>query len=294
MAKKVKATHDGKLSIGDFVINCSVLEGERRVVSEGSLSKAFGIKGGGAHWRRKKLAGDTSAVLPGYLSAGYLKPFITKELQNKLSSAVDYETSKGAKATGVDATVLPEICDVYIKAKESGILNASQMAVAEKAYILLKGFATIGIIALVDEATGYQEVRDKNELQKILKAYISEELLPWTKRFPDEFYKEMFRLNKWDFNPVSVKRPSVIGTWTNKLIYKQLPKGVLKELKTNTPRDSKGRTKHRFHQLLTDEIGNPHLEKQLVSVITLMNVSSDWDDFQRLFAKKYGQQVLDI
>jgi hypothetical protein len=48
-------------------------------------------------------------------------------------------------------------------------------------------FARVGIIALVDEATGYQEVRDHEALQEILKRYISEELLVWVRTFPMEF-----------------------------------------------------------------------------------------------------------
>ena len=110
------------------------------------------------------------------------------------------------------------------------------MHIAERSKQLVRGFATIGIIALIDEATGYQYTREKDELQKILKAYISAELLPWQKRFPDVFYKELFRLNGWNFTIQDIKkRPGVIGTWTNRLIYEQLPKGVLEELKAKVP-----------------------------------------------------------
>jgi hypothetical protein len=59
---------------------------------------------------------------------------------------------------------------------------------------LLRAFATVGIIALVDEATGYQEVRKRNELQQILEAYLKDEFAPWTKKFPDEYYKHLLRL----------------------------------------------------------------------------------------------------
>ena len=89
---------------------------------------------------------------------------------------------------------------MFIDALEAGKLKTSQIHIAEQSKILVRGFATVGIIALVDEATGYQYKREKDELQKILKAYIiAEELLPWQKRFPDEFYKEIFRLNGWDY-----------------------------------------------------------------------------------------------
>jgi hypothetical protein len=90
------------------------------------------------------------------------------------------------------------------------------------------------------------------------------------------------------------KRPGVIGTWTNKLIYKQLPDGVLKELREKTPKDDKGNRKHRFHQLLTDDVGNPHLSSQITAVVTLMRASTKWRDFERLFARAFGQQELEF
>lgn len=164
--------------------------------------------------------------------------------------------------TGADATVLPEICDVYIQSEKSGIQNENVKRAAEVAYILIKGFAKVGIIALVDEANGYQYDRERYEFQKILKEYINDELLPWQKRFPDEYYKEIFRLNGWDFTVNGIKnRPSVIGTWTNNLIYKQLPEGVLDELKENTPKSDTGNYTARIHQCLTLNVGEPNLEK---------------------------------
>jgi hypothetical protein len=160
--------------------------------------------------------------------------------------------------------------------------------------ILVRGLAHIGIISLVDEATGYQYTREKDELQKILKAYIAEELLPWQKTFPDIYYREIFRLNGWGFTVPSIKkRPGVVGTWTNKIVYEQLPKGVLKELKDNTPKSSSGNYTARFFQSLTPDIGNPHLQNQSNSVITLMQVLDNWKNFiiqfNKLVDRRKGQ-----
>ena len=40
----------------------------------------------------------------------------------------------------------------------------------------MRGFAQVGIAALVDEATGYQEVRDRKALQAILDAFLVKNL----------------------------------------------------------------------------------------------------------------------
>ncbi|WP_420573037.1 P63C domain-containing protein [Kordia sp.] len=296
MAKKLKATHQGELDLNGFELTCAVLDDEdrTRVFSERTIANAFGIKGGGAYWKKKK---EGSAVLPEYLSASYLKPFISKELKEEFENAYSYRSLSGVDSNGVDVTVLPEICDVYIQARNSGKDSANLVNAAEIAYALMKGFATVGIVALVDEATGYQYDREKDELQKILQKYISQELLPWQKRFPDIFYKELFRLNGWDFTVNGIKkRPGVIGTWTKKLVYEQLPKGVLEELEKNVPKSETGNKTARFHQLLTDDIGNPHLTAQINQIVTLFQLSDNmkhmWEQFEKLKHRQSGQLAL--
>ena len=163
---------------------------------------------------------------------------------------VPYLDKNNREKEGYKADILPLVADLYLRARQAGILTTNQIDTAQKAEILIRSLARIGITALVDEATGYQYERERNELQKILKAFISEELLKWEKRFPDDFYKEIFRLNGWDFTVSGIKkRPSIIGKWTNTLIYNELSVGVLQELKENTPKHA------RYHQRLTLDIG---------------------------------------
>lgn len=294
MEKKHKATHQGDLDLNGFILSCAVLDDENktRVFSERTIATAFGIKGGGAYWEKKKKG---SAVLPEYISASYLKPFISKELEQKFDSAFLYSSKANSDSNGIEVTVLPDICDVYIQAKNSGNTNPNILKAADIAYTLIKGFAKVGIIALVDEATGYQFDREKDELRKILKKYISAELLPWEKRFPDEFYREIFRLNNWYFTVPEINkasRPGIIGTWTKKYIYSVLPKGVLEALLNKSERNEKGKLKSKLHQRLTREEGIEHLNKQIVSVVTLMNVSDNWKQFDKIWNKKFGQQQL--
>ncbi len=112
--------------------------------------------------------------------------------------------------------------------------------------------------------------------------------------FPDIFYKELFRLNGWDFNVNGIKkRPGVIGTWTKKLIYEELPNGVLEELEKNTPKSLKGNKTARLHQSLTIDIGNPHLKEQINKCITLFQLSDSmehmWYNFQKIKDRQKGQ-----
>lgn len=278
----------GTLVIGEAALPCAVLDDGTRVLSERGVTDALGGKRGGSHWRRQKMASPENANLPVYLSANNLGPYIPPSLRMALTSPIKYRpvSGSGSGAKGVNAILLPEICEVLLKARRMGGLLPSQEHLAAQAEILLAGLANVGIIALVDEATGYQEVRARDELHKILEAYIAKELLPWAKRFPDEFYKEMFRLRGLPYDPGTVKRPSYIGKLTNKIVYEKLPPGVLDELREQNPAVG-GRRKYKHHQLLTEEVGNPHLEKHLVGVIALMRAADNWAGFERLLERVY-------
>ncbi len=288
-----KATYTGILKIGDFEIRAYNLNTGERVLAREGFLRVMGRTGKPKYKEDLTDGGENQVFkLPLFLSANNLKPFINSELITS-SQPIIFELPGGRMAYGYKAEILPSVCYVFIDAEKNAALNNSQIAIAKRCEILVRGFATIGIIALVDEATGYQFDREKDELQKILKAYISEELLAWGKRFPDEFYREIFRLNNWSFTPSQItSRPGIIGTWTKKYIYSVLPKGVLQALLDKTERNDKGKLKTHLHRHLTREQGIEHLNKQIISTVTLMNISDSWKQFEKVWNKKFGQQEL--
>ncbi|HEY0979063.1 MAG TPA: P63C domain-containing protein [Flavobacteriales bacterium] len=127
----------------------------------------------------------------------------------------------------------------------------------------------------------------------MLKGFISEELLPWVKTFPNEFYKQLFRLRGWPYDPVSVKRPSYVGKLTNALVYDRLSPEITKALKAKTPKSKAGNYTARFFQSLTKDVGYETLRGHLQQVIILMKISPNWTTFQRNFARAFevGQQA---
>jgi hypothetical protein len=284
MKQLPKATHQGKLPILGFPINCAVVfvDGEPvRVLVERSVANAFGIKGSGAYWQGRK-RGDVSSMLPEYISAKYLEPFVSKELREKLANHIEYIGLNGKIARGLEATILPDVCDVWIRAKQASALPKSQEKIAENAYVLMKGFANVGIIALVDEATNFQEIRDKLALQQILDKYLLKDHAKWAKRFPDEFYMEMFHLKRWQWKGMRVNRPSVVGRYTNDLVYERLAPGILVELKKLNPPNEEGQRKSKHHQWLTSDIGHPALQQHIAILIALMkNYPNNWGAFYR-------------
>lgn len=268
------ATHDGNIKLGDLMIECAVLEDGRRVISERAMTRAFGGKRGGSHWTRTKEGGPN---LPVYLSAKNFAPFISKDLANALDKPIRYRTPTGALANGLDAQLLPEVCNVFLKARDNDQLHPKQIPLSKQADIIMRGLATVGIIALIDEATGYQRERAVDALALILEKFIAKELRPWVKTFPDEFYEELYRLRGLDFPNDTMKKPSYFGHLTNDIIYRRLAPGVLNELKRLTPKAATGRHKHHLHRRLSGDIGNPKLAAHLDSVITVMKLTDDND-----------------
>jgi hypothetical protein len=284
--RELRATHSGNLKIGSTSISCAVLNDGRRVLVERSMATALGKKGGGAYWEKKK-RGETGILPPEYISAKNLQPYISEELRQKFENPISYIDKQNRLKNGLEATILSDICHVWIAARDAGALTELQKETAKRAYMLMRGFATVGITALVDEATGFQEVRDRQALQEILERYISGHLLDWAKKFPDEFYRELFRLKNWQWKGMSVNRPIYVGKLTNDIVYSRLAPGVLCELRRKTPRDEKGFTKHRYHQWLTDDVGNPALANHLHAVIALMKASSTWQGFIRALQRAF-------
>ncbi len=274
----LKATHEGKIIIGENELGVAVLEDGTRVLTQSAVFKAFG------RTKRGRMKDDIRVPnMPAFIDANNVQPYINQDLKAVLN-IITYISKNGNESTGYDANILPLMCKMYLDARQDKVLKTPQLPLARASEILLLGLSKIGITALVDEATGYQYEREKDALQIILKAYINEELLKWQKMFPDTFYFEIFRLNKWDYTVNGInKRPGVIGKWTKELIYKQLPKGVLEELKSKTPKSESGNYTARFFQSLTPDIGHPALTAQIYKVIGIMNISNTWDEFKNSF-----------
>jgi hypothetical protein len=242
------------------------------------MTKSIGMRGRGSGIER-------------ILRQPAIRKHIDEELKEAIEQPLQYLPSKTSTVptVGYEATVLLKLAEAVLRARDARDLKTEQeFRYAMAAETLVRAFAAVGIIALVDEATGYQEQRDKDELGRILAAYIAPELIPWAKRFPDEFYKQLFRLREWQYKPMSVARPKAVAQFTSQLIYEKLPEGVLDELRKKNPVvDDKGHRAFKHHQLLTEEIGNRHLEMHIAQVVALMRISPNWDQFLRHFRRAF-------
>jgi hypothetical protein len=287
------ATHDGTIEIAGRKIACAVLPDGKRVLTQETFLSAIGRS-------RKGKGGQIVSSpdgLPPFLAAENLRPFISGELR-QATAPYFFRSLGGADAYGYDALLLPMVCEVYLTAKDHQKTTRQQEHIVRACNLLTRGLARVGIIALVDEATGYQDVRDRKALQQILDQYIGKELAKWAKRFPDEFYEQMFRLRGWTYDPYSSKRPMAMAKLTVDLVFDRIGPGLTKELKDKElERRQKEGGKRHLHRWLTPDIGHPALSHHLSGLTFLAKAfpDGDWESFHRAADRvtpKYNRTLL--
>lgn len=264
------STHDGMLPVGTMEIPSFVLDDGRRVISGRGMTSAIGMKGRGQ--------GVTRIV-----AHPTLKPFIDKGLSMAIETPIEFHGIANRKTQGYEADVLIDLCKAVIDARNAKMLRTPQeQRYAHAADAVVTAFAKTGITAVIDEVTGYEAIRDRHSLQKILDRYLKQEHAKWAKRFPDEFYKLIFDMRGWQWRGMSVNRPSVVGKYTNDIVWQRLAPDILKELERLNPKDELGRRRVRHHQFLTDSIGHPKLQEHLHAAMALMRASGkNWNNFMR-------------
>lgn len=289
-----QATHAGEVNLGGQSIPCAVLNDGRRVLTQAGFLLAIG-RASKAHVEAPE---SSEVTLPPFLASEALKSFISEDLIRS-SRPISFRTPvepgqdrrKSRRAVGYDATLLPKVCEVYVRAKQAGETTPKQEHVVQACVTLLCGFAQVGIAALIDEATGYQEVRDRRALQAILDRYLREELAAWAKRFPDDFYKEMFRLKGWTWRTLEpAKGPRCVAYYTKDVVYERLAPGILDELERRNPVEVSGRRRAKHHQWFNDDIGHQALSQHIHATLAVMRLSRDWDHFAHNMDRTFPRQ----
>jgi hypothetical protein len=289
-----KALCTGEDTFNGVKLVASILDDEDRthVFSERSLSSAFGFKGSASYWEKRKLG---AAVLPAYLSNSALKNYISADLVDKLAAAVPYISTGKKVSTGLEATALPLICDVFVKAGNDNPKNEALVNAGKRAYAIIMGFSQFGVLKYVEQITGYRYTDEETQIVKSLKEFgVSPVILEWQREFQTDFYRNIYRLKDWPFNPNTVKRPQVIGKYTNQYVYNYLPKDVFQWLKENTPKNKDGKYTKKLFQSLDEKRGKELLRNQLVSITTMLKLSRSWQEFKDLFARSLGQTQIDF
>lgn len=283
------------LQLGELSIPCYVLEDGTRVFSGRGIQKILGSTATSGKWLEKFVNSDE--ISP-YLA---VKKTGISSVLDKLSSPIKfYRPSAGGSQSetyGYEVTLLIDICDAIISSSGTGKFNDE--SIIKNANIIIRAVAKVGIIALVDEATGYdkEKKRAKDELQKFLTQFLSDEASKWVKTFEDSFFEMIYKMRGWNWNMTN-KRPGVVGQWINNIVYERIAPLTLSTLNDKNPKNEKGYRKDKHHQFFTEDIGKPKLKEYLASVEALGRASNyNWDIFMELLDRafpKQPQKIIDI
>lgn len=162
-----KALHVGTLF--DGLLDCYVLDDERRVVSQRGVIRALT---GGAE------AGNIDR---------YLRRLPSRFADLATGPEIEISRPGGGVAKARDAAWLVDLLRAYDEAADAGELHPTQVHLALNARRILRALAGVAIVALIDEATGYEKLRRAAELSFTFRALLLESHTEWNLMWPTEF-----------------------------------------------------------------------------------------------------------
>ena len=276
----VAGAPDKPIRIGGIEVPCYVLEDGRRVIATNGVLDAMEMARGGA-----MVKGMNRLEL--FAAQNRLSPFVSTELLERIADPIRFKTGNNT-ANGFESDVLIDLAEAVIAADNADALQKQQRGIAHRCRVITSSLTRIGLIALIDEATGYQKRRDADELQKILEAYILPEHRPWLQVVPEEFTNEIYRVYGWT-RKAQNRGPRYAGKLIRQLVYEKMPKPILPALDEQNP-STKGRRKHKHHQFLTPKQGLDHFRSQIITIMTLLRISGNKAEFKSHIRKLYSPQ----
>lgn len=268
-----RAIHWGELSLGDDAASCYVLDDGRRVISRTGATDVLTARKGGGN-------------LESYIEAASLSEYLPRDLHDQW---IDFEIPEvtNKRVRGMTAETFLDLCTAYVRARDEGIvtLTPRQIEIAIKASMVLTAVAKVGLIALIDEVTGYQYERAQDALTMKLRLYLEEEMRQWEKTFPDELWVQFARLTGKP-GPIT-QRPKYWGKLVMELVYGYLDPDVADWLKKNAPEPRHGRN---YHQWLSSQYGLRKLVEHLWKLIGMAQACDSMGELRRRLAETYGRE----
>jgi P63C domain len=264
----------GILPIGDAELPCYVLDDGRRVISRTGATGVLTARKGGGN-------------LESYIRVGALRDYLPSDFSDQMIEFTMPEVTNKT-VMGIRAETFLDLCTAYVSAREDGALQTErQEEIAAQAGMFLAACAKVGLLALIDEATGYQYARAQDALQIKLKLFLEDEMRPWEKTFPDELWKEFGRLTNW--HGTAHSRPKYWGKLVNELVYQYLDPDVAEWLRTNAPKPRGGQN---YHQWLSSQYGLKKLTEHLWMLIGMASACQTMWELRQRMAERFGRQAV--
>ena len=255
-----RISHHGRLMLGDLSLECAVLTDGRRGFVLRQTMQAIGFSEKNPSNRFAAFCGKIGAIQLN-LNGESDPPFIDCDMPHY-----------GRQAMWMPYELLHRVIVCGARAWRNGELTAQQAHIGERCQELADTLVGVGVAALIDEATGYQYVREPDALQRIFDRFLRDEAADWSEKFSKEFYATISKaLNL----PYDGKRPpgGRAGQITLRWVYQVImPQECIDEIK------SRKRPGEKCHQWLKDG-GLDKLRKQQSEVMAIARCSVDARDF---------------
>lgn len=284
-----RATHRGTFK-DEFGIDveCYVLDDEQKtaVISQRGMAAALG------------LGSQAGNLLRRFLGAKKIAPHVGAELEERLANPLKFTWSppeqNGRKQPptvvhGYDVTNLIDVCNVVIRAHDENAPTQRPLAhIVKQAHVILNASAKAGIKGLVYALAGYDATQA--EVIAAFKLYVREEAREYEKEFPEQLYKEWYRLyrlpqparNKpWKFKHLTVGHVYVPLAQSN---------GKVLQL-TRVQKAKSGGRWRKLHQFLS-EIGVKALRTHLGQLLGIAQISDDQAQYERNVERVFGKQLV--
>jgi hypothetical protein len=279
------ALYRGMLRLLDRDIPCYVLDDGQRVI--GRLATTEMLTG-------IKRQGDFES----YIRPANIRQFInTENIGDRMVSFRLPDVDRlHIEVKGLPHDVLLDVCRGFMRALEasnnpaSGVkLTPRQHQIALQAGLFLAACSDVGLLALIDEATGYQYARAKDALEVKLHAFLEQEMRKWEKTFPDELWLEFGRLTGWK-GPVHL-RPKYWGNLVMELVYDYLDTDVAQWLRDNAPKPRHGQN---YHQWLSSQYGLQKLTEHIWKLIGIAKTCENIIELKDEMARLHGKTPLQL
>lgn len=253
-----RISHPGVLKFGAMEVECAVLDDGRRGLLGKHFAKALGYA--------EKTPSDRFSRFLIEFAPNYMNG------KEKAGSPVS-NPGRGGRAQFIEAEAVVEAIDNVIEAAVEGRTRKWQSRQVAACLAIRRGLGVVGLVSLIDEATGYQYSRAPDALQDLIGRLIRKHVADWERRFEPEYYRALAKLTNTRYMGGGPK-PAIWGWITLHYVYEEVfPTEVLAELQARKGESEK------LHQWLTDK-GIAPLERQIDRVRDFARTSANLADFK--------------
>ena len=262
--------------IGSVQIECYVLDNLKRVIHKRGMAKALGMKSEGGN------------VFMRAMGRKGLGSVMGDELRSRLDNPLIFKTLTSDLGHGYDATILIDICDAIIQASKDNKLGPNQEDLAKQAEIIIRASAKLGIVALVDDATGFIADKRREQYKELFREFVREEIKLYDEpQFPDQLFNVIYKIYGLPRKADTRNHPQFFGKFIRKYIYEPLANsnGAILEMldEKNPVVYVNGGRRYKMFNFLSDVVGMPALKSHLWQVIGIGNSVKGKLQFERAF-----------